>query len=215
LSAIAGPPGAGRRELCHIPRVLRWGRFALAYAFLIVVCITVALVFRNGSLLEYPTPFLKLHGPASHVYSIAIGLTVGALIVLTTRMSVARFEWARRLHRELRPIASSMNVTGILVLALLSGIGEELLFRGLLQPWVGLLPQAVLFGFLHQVRGPSRWVWVTWATTVGLLLGGIFQLSGSLWGPIAAHALVNALNLAFLKQYDPEPRRRALGGLLG
>lgn len=193
----------------------RWGRFALAYAFLGVACIAVALVWRVGSPLEHPTPFLKLGAPASHVYSIAIGLTVGALIVVTTRMSVARFEWARRLHSELRPIASSMNTTGILVVALLSGLFEELLFRGLLQPWIGLLPQAVLFGFLHQVRGPSRWAWVGWATSVGLVLGGIFQLTGSLLGPIAAHSLVNALNLAFLKQHDPEPRRRALGGLLG
>lgn len=195
--------------------MLRWGRFAAAYAFLGVACTAVAVVWRTGSVLEHPAPLLKLTPPAHHVYSVAMGLAVGALIVVATRMSVSRFEWARRLHRELRPIASSMSVSGIVVLALLSGLVEEVLFRGLLQPWVGLMPQAVLFGFLHQVRGPARWVWVGWATTVGLVLGAIFQISGSLLGPIAAHMLVNALNLAYLKQYDPEPRRRALGGLLG
>ena len=136
-------------------------------------------------------------------------------MVVSTRVMVQRFEWARRLHRELRPFARSMSLTGIVVLALLSAFGEELLFRGLLQPWLGLVPQALLFGFLHQVRGPSRWVWAAWATAVGLVLGAIFQLSGSLIGPIAAHALINGINLAFLKSHDPEPQRRSLGGLLG
>lgn len=201
--------------MCHIPRVLRWGRFALAYAFLGVACVAVAMVWRSGSVLAHPSPLIRLAAPASHVYSVAIGLAVGALIVVATRMSVTRFEWARRLHRELRPIARTISFTGIVVLALLSGLGEELLFRGLLQPWIGLVPQAVLFGFLHQVRGPSRWVWMAWATMVGLMLGAIFQISGSLVGPIAGHALVNALNLGYLKHHDSEPPRRALGGLLG
>ena len=43
----------------------------------------------------------------------------------------------------------------------------------------------------------------------------MFQLTGSLVGPIIAHALVNAVNLVYLKNYDPAPQRKALGGLLG
>lgn len=195
--------------------MLRWGRFALAYAFLGVLSAVVAVVLRSGSPFAHPTPLLALADPARHTYSVMMGLTVGALIVLSTRVTVARFEWARRLHSELRPIARVMTTQGIVVLALLSALGEELLFRGLLQPWVGIILQALAFGFLHQVRGPSRYVWMTWATAVGLVLGAIFQVTGSLLGPIAAHALVNGLNLAYLKNHDPTPARRALGGLLG
>lgn len=195
--------------------MLRWGRFALAYAFLGVLSAVVAVVLRSGSPFAHPTPLLTLADPARHTYSVMMGLTVGALIVLSTRVTVARFEWARRLHSELRPIARVMTTQGIVVLALLSALGEELLFRGLLQPWVGIILQALAFGFLHQVRGPSRYVWMTWATAVDLVLGAIFQVTGSLLGPIAAHALVNGLNLAYLKNHDPTPARRALGGLLG
>ena len=43
----------------------------------------------------------------------------------------------------------------------------------------------------------------------------LFALTGSLIGPIAAHALINGLNLLYLKSHDPEPQRRSLGGLLG
>jgi len=214
-SAASAAPDAGAPELCHSPDVLRGGHFAAAYAFLGIASSAVALVWRTGSPFVHPTPILALPAPTSHIYSAAVGLVVGALVVMSTRLSVARFEWARRLHRELRPVARVMSGTGIVVLALMSALGEELLFRGLLQPWIGLVPQAILFGLLHQVRGSSRWVWVAWAIVVGLLLGFVFQATGSLVGPIVAHALVNGLNLAYLKTHDPEPPRRSLGGLLG
>jgi membrane protease YdiL (CAAX protease family) len=210
-----GSSDASAKKLCHSLLVFRWGRLAAAYAFLGIASSVVALVWRAGSPLVHPSPLLALGARQSHTYSLCIGIAVGGLVVLSTRFMVSRFEWARRLHSELRPIASSMTPAGIVVLALLTAFGEELLFRGLLQPWIGLLPQALLFGFLHQIRGPSRWVWAGWATLVGLLLGAIFELSGSLVGPIAAHALINGLNLAFLKSHDPDPQRRSLGGLLG
>jgi hypothetical protein len=50
---------------------------------------------------------------------------------------------------------------------------------------------------------------------MGFALGSIFELTGSLVGPIAAHALINWLNLLYLKSHDPGPPRRSLGGLLG
>jgi len=92
----------------------------------------------------------------------------------------------------------------LLVLAVFSAAGEELMFRGLLQPWIGLWPQAILFGLAHQLPGASRWVWAIWAFLVGLALGALFELSGSLLGPVVAHAVVNGCNLTFLRQYDPD-----------
>ncbi len=195
--------------------MIRWGRFAAAYAFLGVIACVVAVVYSHGSPLLHPEPWLLLDGPASHVYSSLVGVAFGGLVVMSTRVCVGRFGWARRLHAELRPFASGISVTGIAVLALLSAAGEELLFRGLLQPWLGLVGQALLFGIVHQMPGPSRWVWVSWATLIGLCLGALFALTGSLIGAIAAHALINGLNLLYLKSHDPEPQRRSLGGLLG
>ena len=193
--------------------MLRWG--AAAYFVTGVLSAAIAWLWRSGSPLEHPEPWLVLPAETRHVYSFLLGTTFGALVAVLTRVAVQHFKWAQKLHREFRPIARSLTAVGILVLALFSAIGEELLFRGLLQPFLGLWLSAALFGFVHQMPGPSRWVWVTWATAVGLALGLIFQLTGSLVGCIAAHALINAVNLIYLKSHDPEPQRRALGGLLG
>jgi membrane protease YdiL (CAAX protease family) len=192
--------------------MLRWG--AAAYALLGLLAWMLAEVGRNGSPISHPEPWLALEPGTRHVYSILWGLAFGGLVVVCTRVCVSRYAWARGLHSALRPFASTMTPVAIVLLAALSAFGEEMLFRGLLQPYIGVLPQALVFGAAHQMPGPSRWVWVAWATLVGLALGSMFQLTGSLLGPLAAHALVNGLNLAYLRSHDPAPRR-ALGGLLG
>jgi membrane protease YdiL (CAAX protease family) len=81
-------------------------------------------------------------------------------------------------------------------------------------PLVGVVLSALLFGALHQVRGPGRWAWMAWATVMGLLFGAVFDATGSLAGPIVAHAMINAANLRFLRDHDPEAPPRQLGGLL-
>jgi membrane protease YdiL (CAAX protease family) len=175
--------------------------------------VALALIWARGTPLLHAQPnrvlsvrYLDefvLDDGSAHVVSLAGGLGFGLIVVALSRWTVQRFAWAERLHRELRPFACGLDATGIVVLALLSAAGEELLFRGLLQPWMGLWPQALLFGLVHQMPGPSRWIWVSWALCVGLVLGVLFELTGSLLGPIAAHALVNGLNLQFLKSYEP------------
>jgi uncharacterized protein len=197
-----------------------WGRIAVviavvAYAALGAIALGGAFWWRHGWAFEHPAPWLPLESGAREGYSLGLGLAFGALVVVSTRVMVKKLSWAQALHNELRPVAATMSRPAIIALALASAFGEELFFRGLLQPWLGLVPQALVFGAVHQLRGPSRWVWMAWAGATGLLLGATFQLSGSLAGPMVAHALINALNLDYMRRHDPQPPRRSLGGLLG
>jgi hypothetical protein len=190
-----------------------WQRIAVGYALLGTLAAAIAVALRNGSPFAHPSPWLALDLPTREGASLLLGVAFAAFVVATTRIAVARFAWARRLHNDLRPVARSLSPAGIVVLAVASSLGEELLFRGLLAPLVGVVPQAIVFGLLHQMRGASRWVWIAWATAVGLSLGAMFALTGSLAGPLAAHALVNGYNLAFLRAHDPDDGRRRVGGL--
>jgi membrane protease YdiL (CAAX protease family) len=179
-------------------------RAAGGYALLAALATALALALRDGVPWAYPEPWLVEPPGVALVSSAALGLAVATTIIAFTRVTVRRFGWARRLHSELRPVALDLTTVGqILVVAGLSSLGEELFFRGLLAPTVGVVPAALLFGLLHQIKGPSRWVWVGWATVVGLMLGAVFALTGSLVGPLLAHAIVNAANLAYLRDHDP------------
>jgi membrane protease YdiL (CAAX protease family) len=178
-------------------------RVAAGYVLLATMATALALALRDGLPWVYPTPWLELRPALGLGISAAAGIALALAIILSTRIAVNRFGWARRLRCELRPVARDLSLGQILMLAGLSSLGEELLFRGLLTPVAGVLLSAVLFGLAHQIKGPSRWVWAGWATGVGLALGAIFALTGSLVGPLLSHAVVNAVNLSYLRDHDP------------
>ncbi|XXX75054.1 CPBP family intramembrane glutamic endopeptidase [Sorangium sp. So ce134] len=179
-------------------------RAASGYLVLSALAISLAVVLRDGWPWIHPSPWLSLPPLAGLLVSAALGLTLAGVVVVMTRVAVARFGWARRLHGELRPVARDLSLGQVLLLAGLSSLGEELLFRGLLTPLLGVLLSALVFGLMHQMRGPSRWVWVGWAVGVGAGLGAIFAATGSLVGPLLSHAVVNAVNLSYLRDHDPD-----------
>lgn len=194
----------------------RWGIAAIAYVLLGALAVWVAEAIRGHSAFLLNSPWLVFNTAAgAHLFSALLGLAIAAIVVLSTRFMVDRFRFAQRLHGDLRPLALSLSSTMVLVLSLTSAFGEELLFRGLLLPWIGLLPQALIFGALHQTGTGSRWAWIVWAFAVGLMFGSTYQLTGSLVGPVVAHALINAINFSYLKSHNPSTDRKALGGLLG
>jgi len=89
-------------------------------------------------------------------------------------------------------------------LALNAGVSEELLFRlGLPALLFAVLGDGVLafavagvvFGLLHVYQGP---VGVLATTVLGLLLAAVYVLSGSIWLPIAIHALIDLRSLVLL-----------------
>jgi membrane protease YdiL (CAAX protease family) len=158
--------------------------------------------------------WLGLRGAASWLVSLGLGVLLGATTIAATPAMVRRWRWARALHLALRPAVHRAGDGALLSVALASAVGEELLFRGLFVPLVGVVVSSVAFGVLHQIRGRARWGWIGWATLMGLLFGSVFAMTGSLLGPLLAHAAINHSNLRFLRDNDPAPPRRPLGGLL-
>ncbi len=139
-----------------------------------------------------------------HAVSPALGLAFGLAMVIVSRIVVARFAWGRTLHRDFRAMLGDASAREIAILAIASALGEELLFRGALQPWLGLLPQAVLFGLLHVGPHKRHLVWTAWALAMGLALGALVELTGDLGGAIVAHFAINFLNLHFIVR-APQP----------
>lgn len=186
----------------------------LVYSALSVVAVG-AVVARGQSPIEVEA-WLPLGGPLGHLASIAGGGLLALATIKATRMFVRRWGWARALHADLRPAVSRAGEGTIVVLGVASAASEELFFRGLLATTFGLVISALAFGLLHQMRGRVRWVWAGWATVMGLLFGALFLATGSLIGPLLAHAAINIANLRFIRDTEvdaPKPRRR-LGGLL-
>ena len=127
-----------------------------------------------------------------------LGLVIGLAVVALSRLATRHLEWARRLHLDFRAILGELSGREILVLALASSVGEELLFRGALMPWLGIWPQALIFAVLHFGPGRRFLPWTASAFVVGLSFGYLVQWTGDLGAPIVAHFLINFLNLRFI-----------------
>lgn len=148
---------------------------------------------------------------SGHLASLAGGVGLSIAVIAATRLLVRTQAWAAALHADLAPMARALGPGAIVPVALASSLGEEMLFRGALVPWIGVIASSLLFGALHQLRGRSRVSWVAFAAVVGLLLGGLFRATGSLLGPIVAHALINGVNLRFLLTHAPADPREVDG----
>jgi membrane protease YdiL (CAAX protease family) len=173
-------------------------------------CLRVAL----GCAPDMSGGWLGMRGAAAFLASLGAGICIGAVTIAATRVAVRRAAWARALHAALRPAVHGAGDGLILVVAAASAIGEELLFRGLLVPLLGIVGSSAVFGALHQIQGRARWWWIAWAMGMGIVFAVVFRATGSLVGPIVAHAAINAANLRYLRDNDPTPRPRLLGGIL-
>jgi membrane protease YdiL (CAAX protease family) len=193
----------------------RWVVLAAIYAAVGLIFGGLATYLRGGPW-THPEPWLDLETTTAHLYSALLGLTLGLMSVAATLALVRKTTWARTLHSELRPLASGLPPLGILALAVFSSLGEELLFRSVLQPSTNIWIQALVFGLAHQLPGKARFTWALWATILGVLFGALFQTTGSLLGPLVAHATINAMNLRFLQNHQTTPSpSRTMGGILG
>ncbi len=212
------PPSARTRELLRpvapLPRAAAaWSGPVLVYGALCTVAIATALA-RGQSPIETAS-WLPFGSVLGHVTSVVLGLALALATVKATRQFVRRWEWARALQADLRPAIRHAGEATVIILGIASAASEELFFRGLLTTVLGLVASSLAFGLLHQMRGRVRWIWAAWATVMGFLFGALFLATGSLLGPLLAHAIINIANLRFIRDTDVDvPKPRRLGGLL-
>jgi membrane protease YdiL (CAAX protease family) len=105
-------------------------------------------------------------------------------------------------EQELGPFLARLSSLELGILAAVAGFSEEVLFRGVLLPALsrelssagGLLASSVLFGLVHFASRTYALV----AGIMGLYLGILFLLTGSLLVPIVSHALYDYAALLVL-----------------
>ena len=111
----------------------------------------------------------------------------------------------RLLHQRLRPATFEEGLLSVTAIGLMPALCEETLFRGVVLPSLlragsaaGLLGSAVLFALIHvdTAAGSPAFHRLPFAFAVGLGLGGLRLLTGSLLPCIVAHAVLNTITFA-------------------
>jgi len=99
---------------------------------------------------------------------------------------------------ELQPVGSLGWAKAILTLVILAPLGEEILFRGLMQQAarsaIGARPSALGVGLLFALAHGEPWYLLA-LVLVGLTLAFVFERTGSLTACMYVHALYNGVGL--------------------
>ena len=195
-----GPAGAGEPEPAGRGRVF----FSCAGAGVVLVALAAVLRGGAGSVLPGGALFPPVAGAAP--LRIA-GDDLGPLDYATAAAAAAAVTGARQFllrtwpafreatDRSNSQVLPRLTDADLLWLAVLSGVPEEIFFRGSLLPavasdWRGLAVSAVTFGYLHRSGGRNL-AFAAWASAVGALYGGVFLASEKIAVPAMAHAGAN------------------------
>jgi membrane protease YdiL (CAAX protease family) len=135
----------------------------------------------------------------------AVPMIVGLVVVDRYPFGPLR-ELQRTVQEMLLPWLRHWTIAEMAVISLAAGLGEEMLFRGLLQSsltdqlggpaglLIGVLLASAAFGICH-------WVTTSYAVLAGLMgvyLGMLLVLTGNLLTPIATHAVYDFVALIYL-----------------
>jgi hypothetical protein len=130
--------------------------------------------------------------------AIGAGVGLGLVGVALSHQLDEHVPGIKKLGDRFSAILAGATTRDALVLAGLSAVGEELLFRGCIQQELGLWPATILFAVVHT--GPERvylW-WTASAFVFGIGLALLFEHQGGLLAPIAMHFTINAINIRSL-----------------
>jgi uncharacterized protein len=147
-----------------------------------------------------------LHGAA---WGIGATLPMLAMFWLCLQCPWGTFKEINRILDELIvPLFRTCGLVQLAIIAAMAGIGEEMLFRGVVQTavaqeiggqrgaWLGLLISAMLFGLMHPIT-PGYSVM---AGLIGLYLGWVWLASGNLLAPVMAHGLYDFVAILVLSR---------------
>lgn len=131
-------------------------------------------------------------------WGVVAALPMFTMLVFGMKLPFAPIQRLKEFSEEvLAPMFARSSWTELLIVAALAGIGEEMLFRGIMQHalttavgspwgiWLGLAVGSVTFGLAHAVSRTYAFL----AGAIGLYLGCLLLLTGNLITPIVAHAV--------------------------
>lgn len=141
--------------------------------------------------------YFRLHHPLrSAVWG--VGLGIGLVIALVIVGLIMELVGAAPENPAIEQLSAVMTWPLALFLSFSAAVGEEILFRGVLQRWIGVWGQAAVFAMLHAWQGVYG---IAFTLLLALVFGFMVKRGGSLWIAIVAHFTFDIIQMAVLIAY--------------
>ena len=187
----------------------------------------VALAVEGGlGLLALAAGFVLGHSPLSSLswsleaawWGVVATLPMILGLVIVERAACRPLRRVRQVvARLVRELFAGASLTKLALISAAAGLGEEMLFRGLLQDGlaraiggaagvpIALLVARAAFGLAHPIT-PT---YALLGALSGLYLGGLFLVTGNLLSPIVAPALYDLVALAHIVRSSGGPHEQS------
>lgn len=103
-------------------------------------------------------------------------------------------------------LMKNLSMPQLVGVFLLGGLSEELIFRGVIQLWVGLIPSSIIFVLIHFRYLKKPWMALE-TLALSLILGSLYIITESIWICSIAHALINLTTAWIIKSGKIDYRR--------
>ncbi len=151
-------------------------------------------------------------GYAAAIWGVLGAVGSYALVWALARSPGVFGEHLRRAVDKIAPLFQNMSWSLLIFLALLAGIGEEILFRAFLQQWlvehtgavIGITLATAIFAGLHYLSLPYCLV----IFVLGLLMGLAYHFTQSLVLVMVWHSVYDAIALGVLARFPEQLGRR-------
>ena len=139
--------------------------------------------------------------PYSFLIQLAIGLAFGTgagllawWLINLPKMKNIKMKYGILIHR------FKLNIWEILFLSFSAGVGEEFLFRGIIQPYWGVWITAIFFVAIHGYLDPRDKKMMTYGLTMTIIIGilGYMKTYLGLVAPMTAHFAIDVVLLYLL-----------------
>ncbi|MBI5496898.1 MAG: CPBP family intramembrane metalloprotease [Deltaproteobacteria bacterium] len=171
-----------------------WGLHRMAWFYAAMFAVGLGLAALGGFNAFTTGPL----APADAAVHVALGVAGGLAFAVLSALASRWVPALRAVDEALAALIGPVDVQEALIMAAFSGLCEEVLFRGALQPLLGPVAATVLFGLAHLPPRRDLWPWSLTALVAGAGLAALTLWSGNILGAVAAHAVVNAVGLVRL-----------------
>ena len=172
-----------------------------------IIIITICILWIAISPGDNVLPYLSFNSDAI-LKGLLVGIALasfGYAFYKFSKKTKIFYETTELFEKVLYPTFKSIKLFDVILLSSITGFAEEIFFRGLLFPKIGLILSSLAFGILHM-PGKKYWIYSVWATGSGALFAWLFDLTGSLWLPITAHIINNIIGMIMLLRLGKDRR---------
>ena len=121
---------------------------------------------------------------------------VAHLMIASPLLREVNTSYARMLGR------FQLSFSEVLLISLSAGVGEEILFRGAIQPFLGVAVTSVLFVAVHGYLNPKDWRLSVYGVfmTIGIAWLGYLAETQGLLSAIIGHTIIDVYLLIYLQR---------------